>query len=121
MKAISGLIIVLCFINLSSAYAQDERTQEFLRQEEQRKRSDLLRQMDSGVYHMDNEQYALADEKFRYVMDHARSVPSDLTFYFGKNSYYLKKYRQSIDWINKYIQLKGTSGQHYEEALDYLK
>jgi hypothetical protein len=77
--------------------------------------------MDSGVYYLDNEQYTLADEKFRYVMDHARSVPSDLTFYFGKNSYYLKKYRQSIDWINKYIQLKGTSGQHYEDAIDYMK
>jgi hypothetical protein len=121
MKAIHGLIIILCFLNLSSAFAQDERTQEFLRQEEQRKRSELLRQLDSGVYYMDNEQYLLADQKFRYVMDNMRSVPSDLTFYFGKNSYYLKKYKQSIDWINKYVQLKGTTGQHYEEAIDYLK
>lgn len=121
MKIIRLLFIGLyCFI-LSTAFAQDERVQEFQRQEEQRRRSDMLRQMDSGVFYMDNEQYLLAEQKFKHVLDNVRSVPSDLTFYFGKNSYYLKKYRQSIDWINKYIQLKGTSGQHYEEAVDYMK
>jgi hypothetical protein len=121
MRMIKAFAMLISCLSLVPAFAQDERTQEFLRQEEQRKRSDLLRQLDSGVYYMDNEQYLLADEKFRYVMDNMRSVPSDLTFYFGKNSYYLKKYKQSIDWINKYIQLKGTSGQHYEEAIDYMK
>jgi hypothetical protein len=121
MKIIRLLFIGLYCFTLSAAFAQDERVQEFQRQEEQRKRSDMLRQMDSGVFYMDNEQYLLADQKFKYVLDNVRSVPSDLTFYFGKNSYYLKKYKQSIDWINKYIQLKGTSGQHYEEAVDYMK
>jgi hypothetical protein len=121
MKIIRLLFIGFYCFTLSAAFAQDERVQEFQRQEEQRKRSDMLRQMDSGVFYMDNEQYLLADQKFKYVLDNVRSVPSDLTFYFGKNSYYLKKYKQSIDWINKYIQLKGTTGQHYQEAVDYMK
>jgi hypothetical protein len=122
MSTIRGLIILLYCLSLSQVFAQDEeRAQEYLRQEEQRKRSEMMRHLDSGVYYMDNEEYVLADSKFRYVLDNVRSVPSDLTFYFGKNSYYLKKYKQSIDWLNKYIELKGTSSQYYKEATDYLK
>lgn len=87
---------------------------------EQRKRAEVLRELDSGVYFMDHAKYELADEKFRYVLQNVRSVPSDLTFYFGKNSYFLGQYKQSIDWLNKYIQLKGTTGQFYDEATEWL-
>jgi hypothetical protein len=31
----------------------------------------------------------------------------------------LGKYSQSIDWLNKYIQLKGTAGQYYDEAVNW--
>lgn len=103
------------------SHGQDERTLEYLRQEEQRRRAETLRELDSGVYLMEHEQYARADEKFRYVLQHVKSVPSDLTFYFGKNSYFLEQYKQSIDWLNKYIQLKGTTGQFYEEATAWLR
>ncbi|MBT1700645.1 hypothetical protein KK083_27395 [Fulvivirgaceae bacterium PWU4] len=117
------LMIIVSLAGTLSAVAQqqDERTREYLRQEEQRKRSELMRHLDSGVYFMDHSEYTLADEKFRYVLENIKSVPSDLTFYFGKNSYHLNKYKQSIDWLNKYIQLKGTTGQHYQEATEYLK
>lgn len=117
------LMIIISLAGTLSAVAQqqDERTREYLRQEEQRKRSELMRHLDSGVYFMDHSEYTLADEKFRYVLENIKSVPSDLTFYFGKNSYHLNKYKQSIDWLNKYIQLKGTTGQHYQEATEYLK
>jgi hypothetical protein len=114
--------VVVLLLSCGSVLAQqDERTQEFLRQEEQRRRADLMRQMDSGVYYLDNAQYQLADQKFRLVLDNLKSVPSDLTYYFGKNSFYLLKFKQSIDWLNKYIQLKGTGGQHYADALAILQ
>jgi hypothetical protein len=120
---ITGRIIILITLSLYvlPSPAQDERTLEYLRQEEQRKRSENLRQLDSGVYFMDHGEYARADEKFKHVLQNLRSVPSDLTFYFGKNSFFLLQYKQSIDWLNKYIQLKGTTGQYYEEATEWLK
>jgi len=90
-------------------------------EQEQFKRSLALRELDSGVYFMDNEMYDRADEKFKYVLANIKSVPSDLTFYFGKNSYYLNKHKQSIDWLNKYIQLKGTSAQFSQEAIQLKK
>lgn len=121
MKTLHYIAFVFLCLSLSPAFSQDPRTLEYLKQEEQRRKAELMRQLDSGVYFMDIEQYVLADQKFRYVLEHVKSVPSDLTFYFGKNSYFLQKYKQSVDWLNKYIQLKGTSGQHYDEAIAWLE
>jgi hypothetical protein len=114
-------MMITAWVGIMPVLAQDQRTQEYLRQEEQRKRALMMRHLDSGVYYMDHSEYTLADQKFKYVMDNVKSVPSDLTFYFGKNSFYLNRFKQSIDWLNKYIQLKGTSGQYHKEAIDYLK
>ena len=117
----STLTFLTICLHAATAIAQDERTLEYLQQEEQRKRSEVLRQLDSGVYLMEHEQYARADEKFKHVLQNVKSVPSDLTFYFGKNSFLLGQFKQSIDWLNKYIQLKGTTGQFYAEATVWLE
>lgn len=105
-----------------SAIAQDrELAEQYRLQAEQRKRTMIMQVLDSAVIHIDEGEYALADTKLLYVLHSLKSVPSDLTFYFGKNSYYLERYKQSIDWLNKYIQLKGPSGQFYAETLAILK
>ncbi len=117
-KSILFITLHLCPL---LGFTQDERTLEYLRQEEQRKRTETLRELDSGVYYLDNGQYVMADQKFKYVLRHVKSVPSDLAFFFGKNSFNLSQYKQSIDWLNKYIQLKGTTGQYYNEAIGWLK
>ena len=119
-NVLNTLLLLTCALYADVSYGQDERTLEYLRQEEQRKRAETLRELDSGVYFMDHGEYERADEKFRYVLQNVRSVPSDLTFFFGKNSYFLLEYKQSIDWLNKYIQLKGTTGQYYKEATEWL-
>ena len=121
MKVCLSIFFITLCISAIPGFSQDERTLQYLQQEEQRKRSDLLRQLDSGVYYMDHGQHTLADQKFKHVLQNMKSVPSDLTFYFGKNSYLLAQYKQSIDWLNKYIQLKGTTGQFYDEATRWLK
>ncbi|MFN3839707.1 MAG: hypothetical protein ACK4RF_03275 [Cyclobacteriaceae bacterium] len=113
------LIVALFTVTVS---AQDRNAAEEYRiQLEQRKRADLMRVLDSAVVLMDQGQYVAADQKLIYVLNTIKSIPSDLTFYFGKNSFYLNKFKQSIDWLNKYIQLKGPTGQFYAEALSLLK
>lgn len=116
------LLFLFVIITLTGS-AQDDRTaaQQLRAEQEQAKRAALLRTMDEAVSQMNEGLYADADEKFVYVLNNIRGVPSDLTFYFGKNSFYLNKFKQSVDWLNKYIQLKGTTGQHYAEAVDLLK
>lgn len=117
------LFLLLLSISIISTAQQDDKnaTQQVRADQEQTRRAALLRTMDQGIEEMNQGLYTQADEKFLYVLNNIKGVPSDLTFYFGKNSFYLSKFKQSADWLNKYIQLKGTTGQHYTEALDLLK
>jgi tetratricopeptide (TPR) repeat protein len=102
------------------SYAQ-QKAEEYILQQEQLKRMQLMNKLDSGVYFMDVGEHEKADEKFKYVLANIRAVPSELAYYFGKNSYFLKQYKQSIDWLNKYIQLKGTNGQFSKDAVAWQK
>ena len=115
------LFAVLLFSISLTSLAQVDAAQQLRAEQEQSKRAALLRTMDQGIEEMNSGLYAEADEKFVLVLNNIKGVPSDLTFYFGKNSFYLNKFKQSADWLNKYIQLKGTTGQHSTEALDLLK
>jgi tetratricopeptide (TPR) repeat protein len=101
--------------------AQREKLQQLKEQQEQSRQLDVRREFDAAKALTDAGQYQEADEKYRFVLANIRSVPSDLAFFFGKNSYYLQQYRQGIDWLNKYVQLKGTSGQYFQEATEVLK
>ena len=112
---------ILLFILVNKSFGQRATVEDYKLQQEQMKKTGLLQQMDSGVYFMEIGDHLTADAKFRYVLENIKSVPSDLTFFFGKNSYYLLRYKQTIDWLTKYIQLKGTNGQYSKEAASMLK
>jgi len=112
---------MLILVALGGYAQQDRKIDEFRLQQEQMRKTALLRELDSAIAMMDDGQYAAADKRYRHVLENIRSVPSDLVFYFGKNSFYLEKYKQCIDWLTKYIQLKGTNGQFSEEAAVWLK
>lgn len=114
-------VIAIATLLLIPHCLQAQENDEYRIMMEQRRRAELLRTLDSAILLMENAQYELAENRMLYVLNNIRSVPSDLTFYFGKNSFYLKKYRQAVDWLSKYIQLKGTSGPFYEEATAMIK
>lgn len=84
-------------------------------------RGQQLKNLDLGIRHFENGDYEAADESFRQVLEAVKVLPAEICYYFGVNSYYLNKYKQSINWLNKYIELKGTSGQFFEECTTYLK
>lgn len=77
--------------------------------------------MEEGVDLMDMGDYEAADKKFKQVLRNLEVLPADITYYFGKNSYFLDQYKQSINWLNKYLELKGTQGRFFDECVNYLK
>lgn len=81
------------------------------------KKAFIVREMDHGVALMEEGKYEEADVKFKYVLQNLTPLPSNMAFFIGKNSFYLQRYKQSINWLNKYISLKGTQGTHYQEAI----
>lgn len=112
------------FFGTIHVFAQSQYEKDKIKELELARQMDRTRkitiQIDSAVRLSDEGQYEAADVKFRQILKSIRSVPSDLTYHFGKNSFHLGKYRQSVDWLNKYIQLKGTQGQYSEEAIEWL-
>jgi len=121
---VKALIVALLVFAAGMATAQDperEKLRELERQREFQKSRVINARLDSAVQLMDMGQYEAADAKFRSVLSNLKSVPSDVVYQFGKNSFYLQKYKQSVDWLTKYIQLKGTSGQYSEDATSLLK
>lgn len=121
---ISVLIAGFLLILTCPVFAQDEEREKLRELEQQRefqKTRAINARLDSAIQLMNLEQYEAADVKFRSVLANMKSIPSDIAYYFGKNSYHLQKYKQSIDWLTKYIQLKGTSGQFSEDATAWLK
>lgn len=116
---------LLCFLFLSwNTIAQDaerEKLRELEKQREFQKTRLITARLDSAVKLMNLDRFDEADIKLRSVLANMKSIPSDVAYYFGKNSYHLQKYKQSIDWLTKYIQLKGTAGQFSEDAAAWLK
>jgi len=80
----------------------------------------LLLEIEEGVKLMDAGEYIEADRKFKKALRNLEVLPAEIGFYFGKNSYFLDQYKQSINWLNKYIELKGTKGRYFEECVEYL-
>ncbi|WP_040496816.1 hypothetical protein [Fulvivirga imtechensis] len=115
------VLLFTCYSCFSYAQlTQQEKINQQVRNAEQAKHAELMRIMDQGVELMADGKHEEANTRFKEVLKSAKVVPTDLCFYFGKNSFYLGKYTQSIDWLNKYIQLRGTTGQFYDESIEYL-
>ena len=80
-----------------------------------------MKYMDLGIKQFEAGDYESADKSFRIVLESVKVLPAEICYYFGANSYYLKRYKQSINWLNKYIELKGTSGQYFDACSEILK
>jgi tetratricopeptide (TPR) repeat protein len=118
----SSPVLPAIFLLVFCAEATAQKTpEEYLLEQARLKRMMLTQEVDSGVYFMDKGEYDRADAKFRHVLANIKGVPSDLAYYFGKNSYLRRQYSQSIDWLNKYIQLKGMNGQFSADAVKWLR
>jgi len=84
-------------------------------------KTDLNRRVDVGKEMMLGGSYDSADYQFAIVLQNLKPLPSEMAYLYGRNSYHLGKYKRAINWLNKYIQLKGARGIYYEESVLYLQ
>ena len=104
---------ILCILLLSVFAWQGTNAQGIIKR-------DALTSMDRGVEAMEAGYYEAADQFFRDALSKMTKLPSNLTYYFGRNSYHLGKYKQAINWLNKYVELKGNTGRYNDEVREYL-
>ena len=65
--------------------------------------------------------YDSAEVEFTVVLRNLTPLPSRMAYFYGRNSYHIGEYKRAINWLNKYIQLKGARGIYYEESVQYLQ
>jgi tetratricopeptide (TPR) repeat protein len=81
---------------------------------------ELYRRLDLGEEMLKRGEYEEANNEFLFVIENMKNLPPKIAYFFGRNSFHLGQYKQSINWLNKYIQLQGTSGPYYEQAVSFL-
>lgn len=81
---------------------------------------ELYRRLDQGETYMKEGKYEQANTEFIFVIENMTQLPPKMAYFFGRNSYHLGRYKQSINWLNKYIQIQGTSGPYYDQAISFL-
>ena len=106
MKFLIGSLLLLSTLNSFGQMASE---------------SEYYRRIDLGQKLMIAGDYTAAQTEFLFVLENMEVIPTDLAYLFGRNSFHLASYKQSVNWLNKYLQLKGTKGQYYQEAIQYLQ
>ncbi len=107
------LVFLLIFFSADQLWAQSQNVEN--------PRDENMKYLDLGIKQFEAGDYESADKSFRIVLESVKVLPAEICYYFGANSYYLKRYKQSINWLNKYIELKGTAGQYFEVCSKILK
>lgn len=75
-----------------------------------------------AVKHVEAGDYNAANHTFLELLSPKKLMPDNLTYFFGKSLYHTGGYRkQCMDFLNKYIQLRGDTGKYYDETVVMLK
>ena len=108
--------LIILFILTFHAPLLFAQANELIRDMMMSKKAEMDRKLEVAYSQTEAGNYQIADDLYRDLLTTIKPIPSEMCFYFGKNSYYLNEHYQSIDWLSKYIELKGTAGNHFEEA-----
>lgn len=74
------------------------------------------RLMDNAVNAMENESYTEANNYFREIIRSNLPIPPEMPYYFATALFELGQYYNSNSFIQKYLDLNGFKGEHYNEA-----
>lgn len=74
------------------------------------------RWMKSAVAAMEREDYTAANGIFRNLIDSGLPLPEEMPYYFAETLFELEQFDNSVNFLNKYLQLSGFAGEHYEGA-----
>lgn len=67
--------------------------------------------------HMAREDFLAADKKFREILSLNEVIPTDALYFFALTLERNHQLQSSRNFLNKYIEVTGKSGDYYNEAL----
>lgn len=77
--------------------------------------------MKSAVAAIERSDYQTANGIFRNLIDSGLPLPEEMPYYFAETLYHLGQYDNSANFLNKYLELSGFTGDHYQGAQELQK
>jgi len=74
------------------------------------------RWMKSAQAAMERQEYETANSIFRDLIDSGLPLPEEMPYFFAETLYELGQYDNSANFLNKYLELSGFAGDHYQGA-----
>ncbi|WP_439482278.1 molecular chaperone DnaJ [Cyclobacterium plantarum] len=74
------------------------------------------RLMDNAVNAMENKNFTVANNYFREIIKSNLPIPPEMPYFFATTLFELGQYHNSSSFIQKYLDLNGFEGEHYDEA-----
>lgn len=77
--------------------------------------------MKNAVAAIERNDYETANGIFRNLIDSGLPLPEEMPYYFAETLYNLGQYDNSANFLNKYLELSGFKGDHYQGAKELQK
>jgi DnaJ-class molecular chaperone len=70
---------------------------------------------------MNDGQYEFAYNAFRKILNSGKVLPTNLSYYFSNTLYHLGQFKNSQNFVDKYLKITGKGGDYYQEANELSK
>lgn len=74
------------------------------------------RWMKGALAAMERSDYQTANSIFRNLIDSGLPLPDEMPYYFSETLFQIGQYDNSSNFLSKYLELTGFTGQNYEAA-----
>ncbi len=82
---------------------------------------DVLALIDKAKAQMDKGDYEGANITFRQALATKKVLPASMSYFFAKTLFIIHQNQNAKNFVEKYLQLAGRSGDYYEDALALKK
>jgi hypothetical protein len=81
----------------------------------------VLAKTEEGKRLMDDGQYKIAYNTFKNILNSGKVLPTNLSYFFSETLYHLGQYKNSQNFIEKYLKITGKKGDYFVEATELSK
>lgn len=106
------LILTLVLSLSSSTWAQVDIPQKIIYDQE------VVDLVNKAKAQMKAENYEAANKTFRKALATRKILPTDLSYLFAETLYIIHQYQNSLNFVDKYIDLAGQGGNYYQKAVE---
>lgn len=82
---------------------------------------ELSQKMQKAIELIEKEEYHTANTVFRNILATEKVLPTNLSYYFSLTLYHINQYRNSHNFLEKYLKLTGKAGDFYEQSIQLQK